>query len=891
MGSYLFLPSESQAQLTLFKDNKTCLYGYTDSMGEWIVQPQYLYAEEFYDGHAIVGINNLKGLLGPGGSVLVPLQYDYIIPNYNWYALKHDTLYDVFDISVQKITVKDFPYPINQYKNDYLIFSDKQTYGLFADNTFLLNHASAIDVDMHSKSAVIHYRWQQQDSIRIYLLQQHAFTPDTYSYLRRTDTDSYLVKKGKSYGIIDHTGKTVVPFAYTQMYLSEAATAPVILQKKNNKGYDVYSAAGKKLNRKPYPYIDTTSLIQYNIYIVTQKKKQGILDENGNVKIPFTYDSITYEPTDNGAVYLLYTSNGIQVADARGNVLHKEYYSNIAFMKPLYAPEIEYSYEAPIPPYVISILPDTSVILLHVYDSTQYLPGTEEYPDAGYRLYSNGKYGMITAGQEHVLPPAYDFIFPFENKHGYTKILQNGKFGILDLSGEVIIQPDYLFIGENPLSDESFIFMTEDYLFGMKNAADEILIEPVYTMLSGYDAEKDYCWAKHADSSELRLIDRNGVHKSPYDFAYPVPLDGSSGVILQAVTGDASNQTYKTGVLDGNTLQQLVPFMYEHIARVNDSIYLCSMEATHTDSTYTDVYIQQMRIDSVTGCSVLPDGVIAVERCYSWGYLKNGSWLIKPGKWPGAYDAELSDLLQMQAQTTSSYTSDLYGDHEITLEFDTTQRTLSKLLNYEVIQAFSTIQKRTFGNLYSGEDMQNRLVLYDRDYVSMLIGSASEPEEEMYYAHAGGYGSTSMETITAVVHTPAFGELRLHNESWVRSSHYVSHKSIAYTLTPDNQLKRLSLADITNHLQHATLLSALINLQLDSLQDIQLPCTDREAIVELATGYQFEKEGLLFYFEDERAHDSYEYEEIQVLLPYAQLLQHFRKSAYLPQLYKHSLQQ
>ena len=891
-GSCLFFKNDVQAQLTLFKDIKTCLYGYTNDSGKWIVQPQYLHAEEFYGGYAIVGINERKGLLDTIGNVIVPLQYDYIIRENGWYVLKHDTVYDVFDPVSKKIMIKDFPHMIIAYEKEYVLFKNQDSYGLAAGNKILLENSIRIDINPHDQSAIVHYGPAYSDSIRIYFIQQRTFAPDTYSYLHWTDSNHYLAKKGNAYGLIDHTGKTIVSFDYTDIYLSDAENAPLVLQKKHNKGYDVFTIAGRKLNKKAYQQIDTASLLQYSIYIVTQKLKQGVLNTDGKLKIPCVYDSISYVLAGDYPAYLLHSPKGIQVANTAGNILHNGHYENIALLKPLYAPEPEYSYEEPLPPYIISILPDTSFIVLNVRDSTEYRSAAGEYADASYLLYSKGKYGMISGGLQQVVPPVYDFIFPFQSEHSYTTILQQGRFGILDLYGDVIIPPEYLFIGENPLSDESFIFMTEDYLFGIKNTAGEILVEPVYTALSGYDPEKDYCWAKHADSSELRLINRNGSLKSPLDFAYPINLASSGGVVIQSTTEDLYNETYKTGVLDCNTFQPVVPFSYALIVPVNDSIYLCTTEESYTDSTYTDLYIQQMHLDSVTGCALLPDQIIAIERCYSWGYFKNGKWLVKPGTKPDVYGAEIRELLHIQSQTINSYMSDLYGgEYEITLAFDSTHihTALSKLLNYELIQSFSNDQKRTFNNLYIEEDMENRLVLYDRDYVDILIQSAYEPDEEMYYGYRNGYASGGSETITAVVHTSSFGEIRSYSESWERASYYVHHENILYTITSNNQLKQLSLADVTNHLQHTAILSSLINLQLDSMENIQLSCTDREQIVELATGYQFEKEGLLFYFEDERSQNSYEYEEIEVLLPYSQIILYFKKSAYITELYKNSL--
>lgn len=889
----LVLSFPAHSQLQLFKDNKTCLYGYTDNAGKWIVPAQYVYAEEFYDRkYVVVGNFDKKGLLDTTGKLAVPLMYDQISNYSNWFYLKKDSSFSVFDAKTGRICYANFPFPIISYQQRYAIFQHGVYYGLAVNEKIVIDSVSAIYENQYTKLAIIRYGLLDMYSFRLYDTKKSIFiNSEFYQSIVQQDETHYAVKKENRYGMIDNNGKTVVPFSYTALYKDpNSSNSPLILQRKNNRGYDVYSRSGEKVNRKPYPFIDTL-LIKESIFIIAEKNKYGMLKYDGTLSLPCIYDSIVHLYYESGNM-LLYQNKGIQVANTEGTILNTGYYSNICFTRPLFNEEgYTDSYELHLP-FVVDIRADSTPLLLDLSEMTEYASGSGYQMDTGLRLYADGRYGFISADLEYVIPPVYDMIFPFEPGQQYTSVIQQERFGIMNQSGELIMKPEYVFIEQNPFSEQSFIFMTENHLFGIKNSEGDTLIQPVYTALSGYDPENDYVWAQHADSTALRLIDGNESLKSLYDFEYPFLLSDQKNVIAR-VNISEDDEMYKTGVLDCNTLQAVVPFIYETIAAINDSMYFCLIQKSYTDSAYSDLYIHDVRIDSVTGFTMLSENIVAIERTYSWGYFKDGKWLIPPYKKPAGYSEDERTILQIQSQTFTGLVASPDEEYEIILEFDSmaAANPLQHLLHNEVLLWYSNDQKRTFNTIFiEDEELKMIPVLYTADYVNSRINSEYEESDDAYYGYSR-WNSSTIKTITAIIHTPSFAEFRYVSTVSTRSSYDIIHENKYFTLSQNNQLKELSLADITNHLQYRSLLSALINIQLDSMENIQLPCTDRDNIIDLATGYQFEKEGLLFYFKDERADESYDYEEIEVLLSYAELIPYFRKSVYLPDLYRNSLKQ
>lgn len=58
-------------------DYNTCMQGVKDSTGKWIIQPQYEYIETDH-GRYIVSVGGKSGLLARNGTVMIPVQYDYM---------------------------------------------------------------------------------------------------------------------------------------------------------------------------------------------------------------------------------------------------------------------------------------------------------------------------------------------------------------------------------------------------------------------------------------------------------------------------------------------------------------------------------------------------------------------------------------------------------------------------------------------------------------------------------------------------------------------------------------------------------------------------------------------------------------------------------------------
>ena len=66
----------SNGMILLYKDGR---YGFMNYWGEWIAQPIYIYAQPFYEGVAVIGLENgKKALIDTQGNLLVKFKYNLI---------------------------------------------------------------------------------------------------------------------------------------------------------------------------------------------------------------------------------------------------------------------------------------------------------------------------------------------------------------------------------------------------------------------------------------------------------------------------------------------------------------------------------------------------------------------------------------------------------------------------------------------------------------------------------------------------------------------------------------------------------------------------------------------------------------------------------------------
>jgi hypothetical protein len=489
----------------------------------------------------------------------------------------------------------------------------------------------------------------------------------------------------------------------------------------------------------------------------------------------------------------------------------------------------------------------------------------------------------------HVLLPTYDFIMPFKDERRQTNIIHNGLFGIIDIEGKTIIQPEHVFIEQSSFAEESFIIKNEAGYWGIIDTNNETIIPAEYSAITAYDAELDYFWGIPKNSTAWNILNKDQQVKNPLYFDFPVLLSHTPYTAVRVYIEE--DDAFKSGVIKCTTLEPLVPYKYEKIQQINDSIFMC-YKNTSTDSPFgCDLYIHNHRIDSVNAITFLPNNILAINKNNHWGYFSGDDWIIIPAD--GKPTKNIEDHVKILNLTFSNEDeSYLEGSGSVSLFMNTvTTSPIRILTNNKALQVYcNTLAEESFDE----EDFSAypSITVFDDTYISDLMEEKETVEDEEFYNwrgynNSGFYATTD---IKSTVLTENLSEVRYFYNREDRYGNYITRIDTTYTVK-NNVLVPVSLGDITNHIKSNSMLSTLLLVQLDSLRDIQLPCTDRENIVELADAWQLEKDGIHFFYTDERDENSYDYEEIEVVLLYAELIKQFKNSPYLKELYANSLKQ
>lgn len=891
----------AQAQLNLLKDSKTCLYGYTDAESNWIVQPEYDQAEEFYKYYAIVTKNDKSGLIDSSGTVVVPLIYENIKNMYNhFFVLSNDTLQSIFDLDAARITIQDIPYKIKNYKKDHALVYLNNSFGLYSKEGLVVSGASEI-IFCYFNLATIDFGNSEKKEIRLFdLIQKSFITSQCYSNIDFQDSAYFVVKKNNLYGVIDRTEKTIIPFSYHQYtnlgYYGNFSFVLTDTIKNKAQLFDRNAQSMTKNNYNTITYSD--EIYDKQSLIASNNTRHALIDYSGKELVACIYDSIVLiEKGYHIFAYVLYSKKGIQIADLKGTIINTGYYPNISYLKQLYAPsptyyedgtmdsEYESNYNEPFP-YVICIHADSAITWLDLTSNTEYnsTDYEEEHSCSGL-IYYNGKYGLISPDLKHVLLPTYDFIYPFKPGYTFTNVLNNDFYGIVTIEGHTIIQPEYAFIEQNPFSEELFIIRKDDVSWGIIDSNNHEFIRPDYSAITGYHPKMDYFWGINYDTPHWKILDKNQHAKSSLSFEYPVSLAAADYAVVRIYKQE--DDVSRSGVINCHTLETYIPYEYEGIKKINDTVFICYKNTSTESQLYNDLFIDRHRIDSVSAICMLPDNVIAIRRNNVWGYYKNNNWAIAPGNTGTQSGKDVISLLNMHFQNNDE-TSGSYGEDVLFLFPDTLNNSfIHALANNKALEAYCNTQATKDDGKET--ESQSSITVYDDAYVMSEMDEKEFFEMEDMY-HGGNYYPETYEStsITTVVLSNQLAEIRYFHESIDRHYHYIERENNLYTVKHDS-LFALSLGDITNHIKGTSILSGLLLEKLDEMADIQLPCADRSTIVELATAYQFEKEGIRFYYTDERDENSIEYDEIEVVLLYAELIDVFQKSTYLKQLYTASL--
>ena len=231
--------------------------------------------------------------------------------------------------------------------------------------------------------------------------------------------DLYVVTQDGSQKVVNSSGEDVLTQGFEQIAAILKTKDQGVIYISNGK-YGVMNLAGEVLIEAQY---DNLVEAKANIFIATKGKKQGIVDIENNEKVPFQYQSITYNET--GDIYVAEDEN---------------FNSNI----------LNTNFDVQQTGILIEINADKGYFELRQGDEYKYYNFRFEEKNkteilSNNTLYLDKKdnlYGFVDKDGNVVVEYMYDDATE-QNEYGFAAVKKDGKWGAINNKGEVVQEPTY----------------------------------------------------------------------------------------------------------------------------------------------------------------------------------------------------------------------------------------------------------------------------------------------------------------------------------------------------------------------------------------------------------------------------------------------------------------
>ena len=417
--------------------------------------------------------NGKYGLINFEGKKITKAIYDEIdsLPyKEGELTVKQDGKYGVINIKGNKkvnieydqITVDGYYTEENQYKYAGYIVSNTTEEG-YRYGYINYNGEKIEEIEYNELSRVTHI----EDNENVYILcaknGQYGITKNgkeliknEYQSIHYDEVNKlFSIEKSKKYGIVDLTGKMIIPVEYKQIDINgiylyaqndqgttvysnqgnqvNIDTDIAIIETQNEKyriridsskqnGYGIIGKDGKQIIEEKYNYIE---YLYDNYFIVSnENSKLGVIDDKENVKIEIKYDSI--QKIENTQI--------IQTTITQENTTQ------------LYSNEMNQICE------MENALVETNDNYIKIYndEQTKYfnkegkeLTNAEVYPNNQlFAKEDSGKWGFVDKNGNVVIDYKYEKITEF-NQYGFAAVKLDGKWGAINSQGKTIIEPTY----------------------------------------------------------------------------------------------------------------------------------------------------------------------------------------------------------------------------------------------------------------------------------------------------------------------------------------------------------------------------------------------------------------------------------------------------------------
>ena|GEM_PF-1592860 len=274
--------------------------------------------------------------------------------------------------------------------------------------------------DIRAVSEVL-YSYQLEGQRGLMTEKGTILTPPIYDGIAPITGTLTVVKTGKKYGVIDKTGKTILPNEYDHVVIDSLTT---MIQTQNNGKWGVYNKHGKQII--PIRY-DALRIQTDGSIVASIDGKWGVVDKKGSVLIPFQYQYIGDFSFGKASAK---NQNATGVIDLWGKWLVEPIFEGTRIINDSLC---------------VYFTNGRSGIFNTHRKEMRLAVDSLGVMDNGFILVRHlGKYGFYNQKGKEIIPVQYDYLSSFGADSMITVRVQD-KEGLINVKGKIILKPSNMF--------------------------------------------------------------------------------------------------------------------------------------------------------------------------------------------------------------------------------------------------------------------------------------------------------------------------------------------------------------------------------------------------------------------------------------------------------------
>lgn len=330
----------------------------------------------------------------------------------------------------------------------------------------------------------------------------------------------------------------------------------LIFKGKNSSLYGLKDKTGKVLVKPIFSSINNYGSTKNRIKASLSYGKEGLIDSNGNIIIPFEYSSIYL----NRNIYTVQKNGKYFLFDYYGNKLLKKSYDEITID--------DINFKVKENGFYGMLNASGEVLLAIEYDNINYFQ-----KEGWFLVVKNGISNIIDSKGKNVFGNKYSSVSKLDYYFKFILVEKNGKFGLIDKSGNEIVP--IVFEGFDKNYNDNFFIVKQKAKWGLYNLIfKKFLIEPTYDKIKMLSTNF-YLVTDQNSKTLIDILSNNKIDFTPYD---------DSSTYISNTTAIVKLNGLK-GAIDIESGKLIIPTKYNYLD-VNSNY----IKGNLPDSRLSDMY-------------------------------------------------------------------------------------------------------------------------------------------------------------------------------------------------------------------------------------------------------------------------------------------------------------